>query len=249
MSFLYGVEVIEINDGPGPISVVRSSVIGLIGTAPSLPVLPSGIDIDTGTYQGISAFLASDSELGFTPRILIALEFSQVAANTNDAEAIEFRDNFGSDRLYIVDPWVRVFNSVDEVEEIQPASARVAGLIAKSDAENGFWWSPSNQELRGILGTARPIDFALGDPNTRANLLNEKEVTTIIRKTGYRLWGNRTASADPKFAFLSVRRTADIINGRAWADPELNTPYPAERITFRSRLVNDYLTEVLPTGT
>ena len=32
--FLHGVEVIEINSGPRPIQVVRSSVIGLIGTAP-----------------------------------------------------------------------------------------------------------------------------------------------------------------------------------------------------------------------
>ena len=54
-----------------------------------------------------------------------------------------------------------------------------------------------------------------------------------------------------------------IINGDCWADPALNTPeqiadgqvcfdfdftppYPAEHITFRSHLVNDYLAEVLP---
>ena len=36
--FLHGVEVIELNDGARPIQTVKSSVIGLIGTAPQGPV-------------------------------------------------------------------------------------------------------------------------------------------------------------------------------------------------------------------
>ncbi|MCG7878343.1 MAG: phage tail sheath subtilisin-like domain-containing protein [Candidatus Thiodiazotropha endolucinida] len=393
--FLHGVEVIEIDSGPRPIRTVRSSVIGLIGTAhdadedrfpanspvliagkrseaaglgragtlpaaiddifdqtgamivvirveesedePFLaaeigPPLPNigqvigGIDDETGQYLGIQAFLAAESEVHVTPRILIAPEFSHHPAvanellsvaerlravviadgpNYNDEEAIDYRQMFGSPRLYLIDPWVRVWDTEDNVEVVRPASARVAGLIAKSDAERGFWWSPSNREIRGLMGTARSVDFALGDVNARANFLNENEVATIIQKDGFRLWGNRSCSADPKWAFLSVRRTADminesllrahmwavdrnitktyiedvlegvnaylrhlqtvgaIINGRAWADPELNTPdqisqgkvyidfdftppYPADHITFRSHLVNDYLVEVLP---
>lgn len=409
MAFLHGVEVIEINNGPRPIRTVRSSVVGLIGTAPEAdperfplnypvliagrrsdmagigatgtlpaalddifdqagamivvvrvsdgivqppdgygdPVDPSdtfdaaeyippppqainevigGVDNDTGQYLGVHAFLAAQSEVKVTPRVLIAPEFSHnnpvanelltvaerlravVIAdgpNTNDIEAINYREQFGSPRLYILDPWIRVWSSEIGQEVIRPASARVAGLIAKSDAEHGFWRSPSNQEIRGIAGTVRSVDFTLGDPNARANFLNENEVATIIQQTGYRLWGNRTCSDDPKWAFLSVRRTADmvnesilqghmwavdrnitktyvedvlegvnaylrslrtrgaIINGNAWVDPEFNTPTdiesgqvtfsfdftpppPAERVVFRSEVVNDYLTEVIP---
>ena len=36
--FLHGVEVIELNDGARPIQTVKSSVIGLIGTAQQGPV-------------------------------------------------------------------------------------------------------------------------------------------------------------------------------------------------------------------
>ncbi len=36
--FLHGVEIIEINDGARPIQTVKSSVIGLVGTAPQGPV-------------------------------------------------------------------------------------------------------------------------------------------------------------------------------------------------------------------
>ena len=37
-NFLHGVETIEINDGPRPVRLVKSSVVGLIGTAGSGPV-------------------------------------------------------------------------------------------------------------------------------------------------------------------------------------------------------------------
>ena len=130
--------------------------------------------------------------------------------NTTDAAAIDYREDWGSPRIYVVDPHVKVMKNGAVVTE--PVSARVAGLIAKIDNDRGFWWSPSNNVINGIVGSHRPVDFALGDPNARANLLNENEVATIIQEDGYRLWGNRTCSSDPKWAFLSVRRTADMIN-------------------------------------
>lgn len=131
--------------------------------------------------------------------------------NTNDADAIAYRKDFGSKRVYVVDPKVLVLDE-DGTTITDWASPRVAGLIARIDNERGFWWSPSNQEIYGIQGTARTIDFTLGDTSSRANLLNENEVATIIRQDGFRLWGNRTCSSDPKWAFLCVVRTADIIN-------------------------------------
>jgi phage tail sheath protein FI len=269
---------------------------------------------------GVNAFLAAETLCKVTPRILIAPGFShevEVVAellgiadqlkaviiadgpNTDDAAAITFRENFGSKRVYIVDPQVKIWDVVSNSSMNAPVSARVAGIIAKSDNERGFWWSPSNREIYGISGTSRNIGFALDDTNSIANYLNENEVTTIIQKDGYRLWGNRTCSADPKWAFLSTVRIADMIHesllhahlwavdrnitrnyisdvtqgvseylrhlvgvgailgGTCWADPDLNTPdqiqqgkiyfdfdfttpSPAEHITFRSHLVNDY---------
>lgn len=302
--------------------VVRSNVMG-------------GVDVVTGQYTGVHAFLGAESTLGVVPRILIAPAFTSFVTrdandvitgapvtaemvgiadrlravivadgpNTHDTDALAYRDLFGSARVFVVDPWVNVWDLQSSALAVMPSSPRVAGLIARSDNERGFWWSPSNTEINGIIGTGRPIDFTLGDVNSRANYLNEHEVATIIRKDGYRLWGNRTCSSDPKWAFLSVRRTADMINdsllrshmwavdrnisknyvkevlesvnaylrhlvgisailgGTCWADPALNTPdqiaqgkiyfdfdftppYPAEHITFRSHLVNDYIEEI-----
>ena len=278
---------------------------------------------DTETQANIVAaidkLLDAESVLGLTPRILIAPEFSQEKTvadalisvanklrafafadgpNTSDAAAVNYATQFGSDRLAVIDPWL-VKGGVDHAP-----SAAWAGATAKSDYDRGFWWSPSNLEILGFTGTARAIGFRLGDPTSPANLLNEANVTTVIKQNGNRLWGNRTTSADPKFAFISVRRTADLINdsilrahlwavdrnisrtyledvtesvngylktltnlgavlgGKCWPDPDLNSPaniaqgkvyfnfdftppYPAENITFRSILVNDYITEIL----
>jgi hypothetical protein len=55
----------------------------------------------------------------------------------------------------------------------------VAGLIAKTDSDRGFWWSPSNQNIHGIVGTTRAVDFALSDANARTNLLNEQNIATF----------------------------------------------------------------------
>ncbi len=288
--FLHGIEVVELDDGPRPIRTVKSSVIGLIGTAPEAdakkfpldtPILIAGrrteaaglgktgtlpaaidgifdqcgamvamvrvaegsaeetksaviggVDNDTGKRTGLQAFLDARNAIKVTPRILAAPGFSHELAvgtemnslaqrlkavaivdgpNTTDAAAISARENYGSDRVYVVDPWVKVWDVAQKKEVVQPASARVAGLISKMDNARGWWWSPSNQVIDGIVGTARGIDFELSDVNCRANHLNEHEVATIVHEGGYRLWGNRSCSKDPKTAFLCVRRSADMI--------------------------------------
>ena len=300
--FLHGIQNVTVDDGSRPITTVRSSTIGIIGSAPEAdplifplnkPVLIAGsrieaaklgengtlpqaidsifdqvgavlvvvrieegetaaatlanvlggVDANTGTYEGVHAFLAAENIVGFVPKILIApgythtrtaavgqtpatsnpviAELNGIAErlkaviiadgpNTNDADAIAYSKDFGSKRVFLVDP--KVLKTVDGATSSEWSSACVAGLIAKSDNERGWWWSPSNQEINGIIGTSRAIDFAMGDASCRANLLNENNVATIIRQNGYRLWGNRTLSADPKWTFLCVVRTADMID-------------------------------------
>ena len=184
-----------------------------------------GVDDDTEKRTGLQAFLDARNAIKVTPRILAAPGFSHELAvgtemnslaqrlkavaivdgpNTTDAAAISARENYGSDRVYVVDPWVKVWDVIQKKEVVQPTSARVAGLISKMDNARGWWWSPSNQVIDGIVGTARGVDFELSDVNCRANHLNEHEVTTIVHENGYRLWGNRTCSTDPKTAFLLI---------------------------------------------
>ncbi len=132
--------------------------------------------------------------------------------NTTDAEALAARNDFSSRRVFFHDPWYRVWDT--EIDDVvtRPASARIAGVIAWNDNARGWWTSPSNQVVPGIMGLARDIDFTMGDPTSRANRLNDDEIVTTVQEDGYRLWGNRTTSDDPKWAFLAHVRIRDIIN-------------------------------------
>ncbi|ENM5935610.1 phage tail sheath subtilisin-like domain-containing protein [Vibrio mimicus] len=221
--------------------------------------------------EAMQAFLDSQTETGYTPRILVAPEFSQFNAVASELEAkakrlraIAYLDcdrtasytdaikrarQFG-ERVEITWPWVRVFDTELAKEIDRPYSARAAGLRARIDAEKGFWWSKSNQEIYGIVGTSQPVDWALGDPNTTANMLNENKVSTIIREGGFRHWGNRTCSTDPKWTFEQTRRTADMINdsvqrSHLWAvDRNITKTYMDDVISG----VNAYLRELKALG-
>lgn len=226
----------------------------------------------------------------------------QDGPNTTDSAALLTATYSGSQRVYLVDPGViKTDTSGDIINSY--ASAVAAGVIAYTDNAFGWWYSPSNKPVNGIQGTQRAIPFSLGDLTCSANVLNAGNVTTIIRQSGFLLWGNRTLSSDPRWQFLCVVRTADIIadtlqaahmwavdqgitknyvtevvegvnnalrqftkqgailGGTCWCDPDLNpanaisngevffdfdfTPaYPAEDVTFRMHLVNDYITSI-----
>lgn len=133
-----------------------------------------------------------------------------------------YAKNFGSRNLFMVDPGVQFWDSGESKTVDAPGSAWTAGLFAWTDATYGFWASPSNKELTGITGTTRAVEYLDGDETCRANLLNNANITTIIRDDGYRLWGNRTLSSDPKWAFVTRVRTLFILMdavqaGHKWA--------------------------------
>ena len=221
--------------------------------------------------NAMQGFLDSQTETGYTPRILVAPEFSQVDSVASELEAkaarlraityidcertapytdaIKRARQFG-ERVELQWPWVRVFDAEQATEIARPSSARQAGLRARIDAEKGFWWSKSNQQIYGIVGTFQPVDWSLGDANTTANMLNENKVSTIIREGGFRHWGNRTCSVDPKWTFEQTRRTADIINdsvqrAHMWAvDRNITKTYVDDVVSG----VNAYLRELKALG-
>ncbi len=188
---------------------------------------------------GIWALANAQSLLGVTPMILAAPGFSgnapgateaspvatalqSLAArlkavavidgpNTTEADTIADIGYYGLDRILYCDPAVRVWDDDEEAIVTRPASAVMAGALSYRDSERGFWWSPSNLVLKGITGTARPISFSMSDAETEANRLNEAGIATIVNQNGFRSWGNRSPTPDMQWAFLAVRRTADMI--------------------------------------
>lgn len=242
--------------GPRTGALTAAAVVGAAGQSPT----------------GIAALASAESVVGYAPRILIAPGFSDQASvaraligvadrlrgvavidgpSSTDDEARTYRAEFGARRGFLVDPGVKVADAAGDVVD-RPASGYVAGLIARIDAEVGFWRSPSNHVLQGVLGTARPIGFGLSDPNSEANLLNAQSVATIVRQNGYRLWGNRSlAGADaPEWTFLSTVRIADALainlqQNHLWAVDRGIGPTYLDEVAAS---VNAYINELIGLG-
>ena len=169
--------------------------------------------------------------------------------NTTDSDAIAYRGDFGSKRVIVIDPKSITTDSQGN-NQTEWSSARAAGVMAATDESIGWWASPSNKLINGIIGTSRPIDHVLGDTSSRANLLNRSEVVTIVNEDGYRLWGNRTCSDDQKWAMIGAVRTNDII-----ADSVMqNHLWAIDRVVDKNYIddvvggVNAFLRELKSTG-
>lgn len=203
-------------------------------------------EVDTsGNRTGIKAFEDSRSKYGYGPKLLIAPGYSTLVSVATELEAIahklravafidapagskvddaisgrgpegEINFNFSSSRLALCFPHLKVYDSVSDSEILEPMSSRLAGVQAALDIEKGYWWSPSNKNIKGITGVERPITFRVNDPNCEANQLNAVGIITIANDfgTGIRTWGNRSSAypSDTSIKnFISVLRTADVI--------------------------------------
>ena len=96
-------------------------------------------------------------------------------------------------------------------------SSQLAGLICRTDAENGGipYTSPSNKNLQADSAVLADGTEVFLD-QTAANLLNGQGIATALNFIGgWKAWGNRTAaypaSTDPKDTFLPIRRMFNFI--------------------------------------
>jgi len=97
-----------------------------------------------------------------------------------------------------------------------PYSPFVAGALAAKDLAKGYWWSPSNTQLVGVLGPDVSLYSSILDPSSDTNNLNAAGILTAFSAfgTGLRVWGNRSAAYPTESVpsqFISVRRTMDVI--------------------------------------
>lgn len=181
--------------------------------------------------KGIKSLALSRSETTYQPRIVIAPGFSEddavgkaletvagklravayvdCASGATLLDVVKRRQSYGA-RTELLRPRVHV-SDADGQLVYRPYSAFAAGLRARIDYEKGWWWSKSNQDINNIIGVEQIDEFILGDENCDANQLNMQNVSTIIRRAGFKHWGNRLCATDPQWHFESVRRTADVI--------------------------------------
>ena len=196
----------DIADETGVYALLNAESV--VGVRPNLICVP---DLDTGSGDSTTANALGAALNTIAGRLRAIALIAGPNSNHSDATT-KFVVQYGGDRTYLIDPYVKVADGATIVE--RDATPFVAGVIVKNDAENGWWRSPSNKLINGVLGTARPIDFVMGDAASRAQLLNDVGVATIVNiGGGYRLWGNETPAEGDRapWKFLNVRRIADVL--------------------------------------
>jgi phage tail sheath protein FI len=196
-----------------------------------------------GQYTGMKALLAAEAQLGVRPRILgvpgldslpVATELVLTAQKLRGfayasawdcntvSEVIAYRENFGARELMTIWPDFVNWDTAMNADAPASAIARALGLRAKLDEQVGWHKTLSNVAVNGVSGLSRDIYWDLQNPATDAGLLNAADVTTLIRRDGFRFWGSRTCSDDPLFAFENYTRTAQVLadtmaEGQFWA--------------------------------
>lgn len=237
-----GFSAVAIVEGGAVIEVVVTNP-GMGGNAPVNVVFTGG----GGTGAEATAALGVVGNPVTAEMLALARRFrAGVVANgpnTTPQDAVAYRMDWSNPNLYVVDPYVKVFRNGAAVSE--PSAARVAGLQARVDYDEGFWVSASNHVIEGIIGTSRSVEHSLSDPSVESQYLNKNGVATIVRSPsgGYKLWGLRAAESDPLHVFWSVRRAHNtIIDSIERAhEPFIGRPFSRQILVDIAETVNSAL--------
>ncbi|CAB5538673.1 Phage tail sheath protein [Providencia rettgeri] len=186
-----------------------------------------------GRKTGLQALTVAQGRLGVKPRILAvpahdtqavsstlagiaqkmrAMAYISAYGSKTISEAIDYRKNFNQRELMLIWPEFQSWDTVANAESNIYATACALGLRAKIDNEIGWHKTLSNVGVNGVTGISADVSWDLQDPATDAGLLNENDITTLIRNNGFKFWGSRTCSDDPLFAFESYTRTAQVLS-------------------------------------
>jgi phage tail sheath protein FI len=150
-------------------------------------------------------------------------------ANKTPSEMRIERGKIDSTRAALYYPWVVTANPLAGPnnslprEIMAPPSGYVCGIYARTDIERGVWKAPANEVVRGALRFEPDVNFG------QQELLNPLGVNCLryLSGRGFRVWGARTASSDPEWKYVNVRRyfnylEASIDRGTQWAVFEPN---------------------------
>jgi phage tail sheath protein FI len=145
-------------------------------------------------------------------------------------------------------PWVRVYDPRTRDDVMLPPAGHVAGIIARTDIEQGVHKAPANAIVVGAKGLQKPV------PKGDQDLLNPVGINCIrdFRPDGrgIRVWGARTMSSDPEWKYVNVRRLflfveESIDQGTQWVVFEPNAPETWARVV---RAVSGFLNTLWRNG-
>ena len=178
--------------------------------------------------EGIQDALITHAEKRRAYRIAV-LDTPQAQTPT---QALAVKSRIDSSYAALYHPWIYSANPLSRPDDasvpreiLLPPSGFVCGIYARNDNTRGVSKSPGNETVRGALRFETDIGFA------DQELLNPRGINCLrfFPGRGNRLWGARTASSDPEWKYVGVRRyflylEHSIDRSTQWAVFENNGP-------------------------
>ncbi|MGV9386404.1 phage tail sheath family protein [Nonomuraea sp. NPDC003707] len=155
----------------------------------------------------------------------------------------EMRAAVDSSRAAFYYPWVTVLDPVTQQEIQLPPSGFVTGIYARNDIQRAVYKAPANEVVTLAVGFEKMLNKAQQD------VLNPEGVNCFrfFPGRGHRLWGARTATSDPEWKYVNLRRyfaylEHSIDRGTQWAvfEPNGERLWANVRRTIEDFLFNEW---------
>jgi len=215
------------NDGSDPIPQTYIDALTSFEKLEDINIVAApGHSAFAGAYEGAQNALITHAEKRRAYRIAVLdCQPGQAISDVRTA-----RSKIDSSHAAFYFPWVVVPNPLFRPGQEQiprelnlPPSGFMCGIYARTDQERGVWKAPANEVVRDALRFENDINFG------QQEVLNPLGVNCLrfFPGRGYRVWGARTASSDPEWKYVNIRRyfnylEATIDYGTQWAVFEPN---------------------------
>jgi phage tail sheath protein FI len=208
-------------------------------------VAAPGSTYDPGAGQPYADHIAANINLLITHaermRYRIAVLDSTNALSIQDVRAQRAKIDSKYAAFYY--PWVTIVDPFTGKEAEMPPSGFVAGIYARNDIDRAVYKAPANEVVSGAIAFEQTLNKAQQD------VLNPEGINCFrfFEGRGYRLWGARTASSDPEWKYVNLRRyfiylEHSIDKGTQWAvfEPNGELLWANVRRTVEDFLFNEW---------
>jgi phage tail sheath protein FI len=193
------------NDGAVPDSTATEAGLLMLQSIEDISIIAAPGHSEYGNnFQPIQLSLITHCE-----KMKYRIVVLDVPSGSTPGEARTVRSRIDSTRaalyypfIIVSNPLARPGNSLIPKEIALPPSGFVTGIYARTDVQRGVWKAPANEVVMNALRFERDITF--GEQET----LNPEGINCLrsFSGRGNRLWGARTASSDPEWKYVNVRR-------------------------------------------
>lgn len=199
------------NDRSEPGIAAYNAALALLEPIADISIIaaPGHSTLSTASYAAVQQALIAHAE-----KMRYRVAVLDTPAGQSVDQARQTRSKINSSRAALYYPWVVIANPLTRLgnknipQEIAvPPSGFVCGIYARTDIERGVWKAPANEVVRGALRFERDLT------KENLDLLNPQGVNCLrfFPGRGHLLWGARTASADPEWKYVNVRRYCNYL--------------------------------------